>query len=444
MGRILLEGWEAGEHTSTGWELVSGTPNVTVADFGVTPRKDFNGNGGSYFLTKGVGSNQFFTIRKKFSREAREFFLRFAIATPSLSANDSSLGFHNNADGVMHGRIEIEGGTSWGLRTPNTTDQGNSPPTLVEDTEWRIFSLHYFIDDSTGFVRLFKEYDYSTFLFNYSGDTRNGTTDAADVLEIFLDSSASPGLAETALDDLALNDITMSYTSGVGLLPAVGDSILGQSSSARAVITAILPGSTIVTGTLQLRSVQDVSLVSWTGILSNAPFSTEVIDDTLSSNLWTANITGLDKNSGFPDDGYIIGLSPNGSLLGSIQLAGSDGNSIDNHLLVDDVPANDAEYVETATSGDRDLYELENFPLSSGDINDIAAVSVSARWRKTNTVLNNGKIVIEHSSVEYDSEAKSLPLSTFGADPEIYDKIPDGTDWNITNIDSLKVGPKFE
>lgn len=59
----------------------------------------------------------------------------------------------------------------------------------------------------------------------------------------------------------------------------------------------------------------------------------------------------------------------------SSQLVGSDGNSTDNYLLVDEQSTNDADYVESTADGDKDTYAFEDVAT----LGNIAGVQLTAR-----------------------------------------------------------------
>jgi hypothetical protein len=79
----------------------------------------------------------------------------------------------------------------------------------------------------------------------------------------------------------------------------------------------------------------------------------------------TDNSDGKDDNS-WCGDGKIVAVFPNANG-DSSQLTGSDGNSTDNYLLVDDLPNNgDTDYVVSGTAGQYDLYNLGAVSLPAG------------------------------------------------------------------------------
>lgn len=77
----------------------------------------------------------------------------------------------------------------------------------------------------------------------------------------------------------------------------------------------------------------------------------------------------------WPGAESLVYLFPNGN--GDLsQWAGSDGNSTDNYLLVDEVPPNTTDYVESNTSGQIDEYELTATPAGMGATDTINVVQV--------------------------------------------------------------------
>jgi len=431
MGAILREGWEAGDLSSAGW---SSGLNVATTISGMDARKDFNGNGGDYLL---YGNS---TIHKYLKREAREVFIRWHHASTRLDRNDHEILFMN--DSTQHGAIEINRIVAvlatMGIKAPNNTVRDTTAPIMPNTGRWVEFAARMYIHDTNGYLYLYQDGDLVAKVGEWDGDTKNGATETVNRIGIKMSTSFATG----ACDDVAINDITMSYTSGSGTLPAVDDIITGQTSATTAIITAILPGSTNVAGTLQLAYIEDSGSTLWNGIMEDDLFDTETIDDSASSDLWSADITGLDTNSGLPKNAYIIGLTPNGDVAGKIQLTAATGPS--NYQDVDEVVAVDTDYVSTSTDGERDIYEVTNLPFTAADVTKITAVSTSVRWTKTDETLTKGRIMIEDSSTEYESDQISL-TSSFAGDTEIYNEVPGGGgEWTHAKINSIRVGVKFE
>jgi hypothetical protein len=123
------------------------------------------------------------------------------------------------------------------------------------------------------------------------------------------------------------------------------------------------------------------------------------------------------------------------------QCAGSDGNSVNNSLLVDEQPHNsETDYVEATALDQKDTYNMATITLPTG--NSIAAVIPYAYARKTdaaaatlitNTIRTGG--VDLNGADQALASAYGIPLWTR------FVKQADGaTDWNQAALDALEVG----
>jgi len=431
MGAILRNGFETGGGLTSGIkpfnaQTVEGVVSSPVS--GISARKDFNGNGGNYFFDRNDVFNGGYMDLK---RAAVEGFARIPMVSFSTFQNNfDNIIFSQNSNKVM------ALGSSDGTKTRITLNNNSTlSDTLIPFPSWVNIYFRYYIDSSNGYIKVFSGDSFSSESLSFSGNTTPG---GSNINRLIINSIS---FSRALYDDLAVNDITMSYNSGTGTLPSVGSIILGQTSGTRAVITQILDGSTSSSGTLQLAYVRDSGMNLWNGIISDDPFLTEVIDDSLSANLWSASIVGLDKNSGFPLNSYIIGLSPNADVAGKIQLSRISGSN--NYENVDDIPANNTNYVYTDVSGDRDIYEVSDFPISSSSVGAIKSITVNSRSLKAGSSINKQNLIIEHSGVEYDGSdilLDSNPLGTL----RLEDKMPNGDDLTVSNIDSIRIGIKFK
>lgn len=114
------------------------------------------------------------------------------------------------------------------------------------------------------------------------------------------------------------------------------------------------------------------TVINFTGDTRNGGTSTNI--DTircLGSNgtrgvfddMYVLNTLGSAPYNDFLGDVKIVRLLPNGNGATN-QFLGSDGNSTDNYLLVDETPPSTTDYVGSSNPGDRDLYEMTNLPTS--------------------------------------------------------------------------------
>jgi hypothetical protein len=159
----------------------------------------------------------------------------------------------------------------------------------------------------------------------------------------------------------------------------------------------------------------------------------------------------LDDNGSFANDfigptGRIELLHPVGNGNYS-QFVGSDGNSVNNFELVDELdPDDDTTYVESSVVSERDSYMLTNLagtPLAG----NIEAVQLITKAKKEGgTEPRTAKHFVRISSTDFDQgSGKSL---TDGAYTWFFDIMADNPNtaarWTATQVDALEVGVKIE
>jgi hypothetical protein len=144
------------------------------------------------------------------------------------------------------------------------------------------------------------------------------------------------------------------------------------------------------------------------------------------------------SDSGFLGDIVVQTLYPNGNG-NSSQLTGSDGNSTDNYLLVDEtVPPSTADYVESSTVGHKDTYTYTDLTVTSGTVHAVQIVPYAA---KTDAGSRSIVSVARLSGTETDSSDKVLP-STVTYLPDIRETKPGGGAWSISDVNSAEFGVK--
>lgn len=136
-------------------------------------------------------------------------------------------------------------------------------------------------------------------------------------------------------------------------------------------------------------------------------------------------------------DGHVYGLRPNGNG-DSSDFTGSDADSTDNYLLVDDPGTPDtATYVESETSGHKDLYAVENLPT----------LPVGATIKRINVVVdgyvasagNPVNLGIKTGTYE-DWKSTSMPTS-YRVASQTWTSNPDtGYAWSESEINGLQIG----
>ena len=164
--------------------------------------------------------------------------------------------------------------------------------------------------------------------------------------------------------------------------------------------------------------------------------STWIVDD-----LYVVDTSGSAPTNTFLGDCRVELLVPNGNGNAS-ELDGSDGNSTDNYLLVDELPEDeDTTYVESDTLSDKDTYTYSNLSTISGTV---YGVQTCPRWRKTDAGARSAATVARLSGTEVDSSDVSLSTtySTEHGQGMIRETKPGGGAWTVTDVNDAEFGVK--
>lgn len=143
-------------------------------------------------------------------------------------------------------------------------------------------------------------------------------------------------------------------------------------------------------------------------------------------------------NNDFLGDIKIETLYPNGNG-NSSALTGSDGNSVDNYLLVDETPPNTSDYNGSATDNLTDTYTMGNLTTSAGTIYGAVFYAYAA---KNDAGTKGGAIIVRSAGTDYEQTDNALATSyTYYKD--ILETDPaTAAAWTITNINAVEAGWK--
>lgn len=125
------------------------------------------------------------------------------------------------------------------------------------------------------------------------------------------------------------------------------------------------------------------------------------------------------------------------------QWDGSDGNQINNYLLVDETNQNgDTDYVETSTVNNIDTY---NFGNLSSTPTSIAGIQINTTAEKTEAGARTFANLIRISSTDYlNSNNFSLSQNSYIDFLQIYEQDPStSAAWGVTNINGAEYGYKL-
>lgn len=157
--------------------------------------------------------------------------------------------------------------------------------------------------------------------------------------------------------------------------------------------------------------------------------------------VYIVDLEGPAPNNDFLGDISIETLDPNGNG-NTNQFTGSDADSTDNYLLVDEtVPDDDTTYVGDATVSDIDLYAFEDMattPLVIYAIHSMAVV------KKTDASAKTGRLITRVNGSNYEGSDFS-PTEAYGFHSEIWALNPDDSlAWELADVDGAEFGIKVQ
>lgn len=423
------------------------------SNFTMSARKDFRGNGGSYCLCCDSLTNSAFKRELlNLDREAEELFIRVAIArmnsslTPSIIFSGLEIGETNQYPWVVE--ILVNGDTT--IDTQNTLRATSTGNIATSDTTWTILEFwirHSSVSAATdGHVYVYKDFNYGSPWVSWVGrvDRTTSTFDGINTNQILVDVKTLCGI-----DDMKVQDITLQYTGGAGGSIAVGDIIRVEDGVStvlgRAEVTNVYGDAT--SGTLQLREVEDASATAWNGFHADSPFATgvTVIED--GGGGWSASCGDLDKDSGFPGNGYYAAARVPQTLNGGASTPLSYVGGADNVDSVNDGldTTSETNYVYTVTSTDNDIYDFGALLPVTGDVESIVSTTTYVRVRKDGTGIDNYRIQTKegaNAAVDEDAQTLSADWTVYTRRMRVNPRTD--ADWTHATLSDTDFGIKFE
>lgn len=161
------------------------------------------------------------------------------------------------------------------------------------------------------------------------------------------------------------------------------------------------------------------------------------IDDLYVIDTTDSGVAGVPNND-FLGDVRVEYLAPNGNG-NSSQFVGSDADSTDNFLLVDEAPSDgDTTYVGSPTVGNKDTYAYGNLTPTTGTV---FGVQILPMARKTDAGTRSLATVARLGVTETDGPTR--PLSTsYQYLSDIREANPDGDAWDIADVNGAEFGVK--
>lgn len=217
------------------------------------------------------------------------------------------------------------------------------------------------------------------------------------------------------------NKITIRLTSGgaLQLYNSEDAAQVGSDSSALSTATwyriEMNYDSTTLASTTCEAKIDGTAFASGTVDLASTPTSfgcyTDAGDATLDYIVddCAINDTTGSFQTGYPGSGKVIVLRPNGNGDNSAW-TGSDGNSTDNYLLVDETPPDSTDYVESNTSGQIDDYDFAATPAELGTNDTINVVHVGVYAAVSDATSSDPDIVLRIKSASAGTVEESASL----------------------------------
>ena len=197
--------------------------------------------------------------------------------------------------------------------------------------------------------------------------------------------------------------------------------------------------------------------VDGTTVLSGTDVDTQNTANASATNVslgWSGSGTGIGWDdyyiadpSGSQNNNFLTGLKvepllPNGNGSSS-GWTGSDGDSTDNYLLVDDpasaAPDGDATYVAASAAGTTDTYAFGNLSAATGTV---AGVLATVRARRDDTAARSIAIVTRPGSTDHAGSDISMTPS-YANTMQLQETNPDTANpWTITEVNASEFGVK--
>lgn len=152
--------------------------------------------------------------------------------------------------------------------------------------------------------------------------------------------------------------------------------------------------------------------------------------------IYVLDTTGSAPTNDYLGDVRVEALFPNGNG-NSSQFIGSDANSTDNYLLVDETaPNGDTDYVESATVSEKDTYAYTNLTPTAGTVYGIQLLPYA---RKTDAGTRKIASIARLSGTEVNSADGTLSTG-YKYFPDIRETKPGGGTWSISDVNSAEFG----
>lgn len=156
--------------------------------------------------------------------------------------------------------------------------------------------------------------------------------------------------------------------------------------------------------------------------------------------LYINDNSGSSPDNTFYGESFVVeGIQPNGDG-NSSQWIGSDGNSTNNYLLVDDTGNDDTDYVKSSTVNDLDTYAFANLTNASGTVVGVAHFIIA---KKDDVVLRKISSALRISTTNYISATELTLLGEYRNHMDRWLLSPaTAVKFTISEINGMEAGQK--
>lgn len=175
-----------------------------------------------------------------------------------------------------------------------------------------------------------------------------------------------------------------------------------------------------VTSSVLSLSAQDTKNAGTKTVLDTVTWGTYNATTQALCDIYLTNGAGS-VNAGFLGNTSVEPLFPNGNGSSS-QLVGSDGNSIDNYLLVNEVLLGLSTYTGSGTAGDKDLYVMSDLPAGFDTIYGVMATACADR--SASAAPNKIRPVVRSSGTNSTGTDHATTTSLAGAYFDVFELDP--------------------
>jgi hypothetical protein len=288
------------------------------------------------------------------------------------------------------------------------------------------------------------------YLSSFGGGLRKSFTPGAEIY-VGMGFNASANVAVYFLGDAAVTThLTFQYNSA----SRVWSIYRGVAATLLATGTTIIPLGTWhyiemharISDTVGVAEIRidgaTIADVTYSGDTKNAGTNTSFDSVQVSasgghniSDFYICDTTGS-RNNTWLGDVVVRTLTPNGNG-NSSQFVGSDSDSVNNYLLVNEQPVSSAQYTGSPTTGQRDSYTMTDLPAG---VTNILGMQLNTYMAKSDATAASGKPLLRTNSTNYYGTTRILG-TTYQAYTDVFEINPNtSTAWTATDINGLETG----